>query len=76
LGGRDQEDLWFKGSPGKKFMRYYERSGMCLPFPAMQGSTNRRMVVQAMQGIKQDAFLKITRDKKGWEHGTSSRASA
>jgi hypothetical protein len=44
---------------------------------AMKGSTNRRIVVQAGLGIKQDPISKITNTKKGqWGSSLNDRAPA
>jgi hypothetical protein len=39
----------------------------------MARSINRRIAVQTSMSKKQDPFSKITRVKRGWRHGSSSR---
>jgi hypothetical protein len=37
--------------------------------PSYIGSTNRRLTIQAISGIKPDPISKITKAKEGWEYG-------
>jgi hypothetical protein len=47
------------------------QSDAYLPTPATQGSTNRRIMVQASSGIKQDPISKTT-IKRGWQGASRS----
>jgi hypothetical protein len=60
LGGRDRE-----ASPGKMSLRPHLNMRWVLPvIPATWGSTNKRIVVQAFQGIKWDLDWKNNNSKR------------
>jgi hypothetical protein len=60
----------------KKFSKLHlNRKGWHVPvIPATAESINRRIAVKANLGKKVKYYLKNSQSKKGWRHGSSSRA--
>jgi hypothetical protein len=50
---------------------------VCVPvIPAIQGSTNRKILVQTSLGLKRGLISRVTNAKKGWQCGLGSRSPA
>jgi hypothetical protein len=62
-------------STGKKFVRPHLTQWLGVVVPVW-GSTDRRVVVQAGQGIKARPYLKNNQCRKGWWHDSSGRVPA
>jgi hypothetical protein len=73
LGSRDQEDNHSRPAQAESSMRLHFNpwQGMVMDtcHPSYIGSTNRRLTIQAISGIKPDPISKITKAKEGWEYG-------